>query len=98
MMKGFSRKKNFNKTNIEKMPESKPIIYKIKNLKGENIYTGIAKKGRIKDRLKEHLPKNKDVIPGGESFSVKKMRTIRDAEAEEKIIIKKENPKYNKQD
>jgi len=98
MGKRFSQKKKFNKTNIEKIPEDKPIIYKIKNLKGENIYTGIAGKSRIKDRLKEHLLGNKDVILGAKSFSIKQKTSIEDAKLEEKIIIKKENPKYNQQE
>jgi hypothetical protein len=96
-MKKFSNKGILNKENIDKIPADKPIIYKIKNLAGDNIYTGIAKKGRVPERLKEHLPGSKDAIPGAKTFSIKQKLSIESAEREEKKIIKDENPKYNEQ-
>lgn len=41
------------------------MIYKIKDQDRENIYTGVAKIGRVIDRLKEHLPGEPDAIPDG---------------------------------
>ena len=38
---------DFNKTGIEKLPNNKPVVYKILTEGGENNYTGIAKKGRV---------------------------------------------------
>lgn len=95
MPKRFSYRGSFNKTNIKKTPADKPIIYKIKNQKGENIYTGIAKRGRVENRLGEHLPGSKDAIPGAKSLSIKQKLSIKSAELEEKRIIRKEKPKYN---
>ena len=97
-MKQFSHKGSLTKRNIDKIPANKPIIYKIKNLAGDNVYTGIAKKGRVLERLKEHLLGSKDAIPGAKTFSIKQEPSIESAEREEKIIIKNENPKYNKQE
>ncbi len=98
MPKKFKHKGNFNKTNIEALPADKPIIYKVKSGKGINIYTGVAKKGRVRDRLREHLPGGKDAIPGGKKFSIKQKLSIGSAKVEEKKILKKEHPKYNKQE
>jgi len=94
--KRFSNKKNFNKSNIKKVSNDKPIIYKIKNKNGENIYTGIAKRGRCEERLLEHLPGSKDFIPGAKTFSIKQKNKIDNARTEEKLIINNEKPKCNK--
>ena len=45
---------DFNKTGIGKLPNNKPVVYKILT-EGGNNYTGIAKKGRVGERLEEHL-------------------------------------------
>jgi len=97
-MNRFSHKGSFTKRNIEKISADKPIVYKIKNLAGKNIYTGIAKKGRVLKRLEEHLPGNKDTIPGAKTFSIKQKLSVENAKREEKRIIKDENPKYNEQE
>lgn len=97
-MTKFSHKGSLTKRNIDKIPVDKPIIYKIKNLAGENIYTGIAKKGRVLKRLGEHLPGSKDAIPGAKTFSIKQKLSIEGAKREEKRVIKDENPKYNEQE
>jgi len=54
----MARKKsgNFDKKGIESLAKDKPVVYKIKNDKGKNLYTGVAKRGRVEERLKEHLP------------------------------------------
>ena len=55
----------FNNDGIEGLAKDKPVVYKIEDAEGNNIYTGSAKKGRVEERLKEHLPGAKDAIPGG---------------------------------
>ncbi len=50
----FKNTQKFTKTNVKKMPENRAIIYKIKNVNGENLYTGIAGRNRGQDRLNEH--------------------------------------------
>ena len=37
---------DFNKTGIGKLPNNKPVVYKILTEGGGNNYTGIAKKGQ----------------------------------------------------
>jgi excinuclease UvrABC nuclease subunit len=94
--KRFSPRQNFNKTGTQKAPANKPIVYKLMNKEGTNIYTGKAKRGRGPERLREHLPSGQDPISGAKTFQTKQMPSIAEAEKEEKRIIEKEKPKYNK--
>jgi len=94
--KRFSPQQNFNKTGTQKVPTNKPIVYKLMNKEGTIIYTGTAKRGRGSERLGDHLPGGQDPIPGAKTFQIKQKPSIVEAEKEEKQIIKKENPKYNK--
>jgi len=45
---------NFNKTGIDKLPNDKPVLFKILTPSGNTNYAGIAKKGRVQERLNEH--------------------------------------------
>ena len=82
---------NFNKTGINRIPNDKPILYKILTKNDTNNYTGVAKRGRAQDRLKEHLNK----IPGSK-VQVEQFSRIDDAVKKEKNIISRSKPKYNK--
>ncbi len=93
----FSRTQKFTKTNIENVPENKAIVYKIKNVAGENLYTGVAGRGRGQDRLLEHKELKKKIIPSGTRFQIAQVKTKDRAEQIEKQIIKKEEPKFNEQ-
>ncbi len=97
MMKKFSPTKNFNKTNVERMPDDKSIVYKMKNASGENLYTGIAGRHRGQERLLEHLNNPKEKIPGGTKFQTLQVANKDIAKKIEKQIIKKEDPEYNQQ-
>jgi len=91
----FNRTQKFTKENIIKVPENKAIVYKIKNAAGENLYTGIAGRGRGQDRLLEHKELKKEKIDGGTRFQYAQVKTKDRAEKIEKQIIKKEKPKFN---
>ncbi len=82
---------NFNKTGIGKLPNDKPVLYKIQTTSGSTNYTGIAKKGRVQDRLSEHLGN----IPGAK-VQIEQFSSIRDAEKKESNVISRSKPKYNK--
>jgi predicted GIY-YIG superfamily endonuclease len=96
-MPKFNRSQNFNKTNIAKVPKDKAIVYKITNSKGENLYTGVAGRGRVQPRLTEHLEKKGEKIPGGTKFKIAQVKDKPRALKVEKQIIKKEDPKFNEQ-
>ena len=94
----MARKKSsdFNKEGIESLAKDKPVVYKILNKKGDNIYTGVAKRGRVTDRLKEHLPNGKNPIRGGKKVVIDQKRSIDEAQKTEERIIKKVQPAQNK--
>lgn len=94
-MPKFNKTQKFTKANIAKIPENKAVIYKIKDGSGNNIYTGIAGRGRSQDRLLEHKEIKKEIIPGGTKFQIAQVKTKEKAHAIEKRIIKKEQPKFN---
>jgi hypothetical protein len=94
--KRFSPRRNFNKTSTQKTLKNKPIVYKLMNKEGTNIYTGTAKRGRGPERLGDHLPGGLDPIPGAKTFQIKQKPSIAEAQKEEKQIIEKEKPKYSK--
>ncbi len=97
MAKGrFSRHKDFKKKSIDGVPKDKPIVYEILGSKGNNLYTGHAKKGQVSNRLGDHLMGAKDAVPGGKFFRIKQFGSVREAEVEEKTILKREKPKCNK--
>jgi len=87
---------SYNKTGVSKLPDDKPVVYKIQSDSGINNYTGIAKRGRVQDRISEHLPGGKDYIPVS-TVKVEQMSSIADARAKESRIIARSKPKYNKQ-
>ena len=88
----MTRKVKYNKSSVNKLSDDKPVLYNIKTENGKVNYTGTAKRGRVKERIGEHLGE----IPGA-SVSVEQFDSIVDARAKEKKVIKRDQPKYNKQ-
>ena len=87
-----TKKTSFNKSGIKKLPNDKPVLYRIQTEGGKLNYAGIAKKGRVQDRLNEHIGR----IPGA-SVSIEQFSSISDARSKEKNVIKRNRPKYNDQ-
>lgn len=96
-MTKFGHTQKFTKENIAKIPQNKAIVYKIKNKEGENLYTGIAGRGRSQDRLVEHKDIREEKIPDGTRFQYAQVKTKDRAHTIEKAIIKKEQPEFNEQ-
>lgn len=96
-MPKFSRTQKFTKGNIANVPQNKTIIYKIKSSDGENLYTGIAGRGRSQERLLEHKDIKREKIPEGTRFQFAQVKNKDRAKIVEKQIIKKEKPKFNEQ-
>ena len=82
----------YNKTSIDKLPNDKPVLYQIETGCGNLNYVGVAKKGRVSGRIKEHLGE----IPGF-TVSIEQFSKIEDARKKESNVIKRNKPKYNKQ-
>lgn len=84
----------FSPDGIFKLPNDKPVTYKILTGGGKTNYTGVAKRGRVQERLQEHLENDK--IPGTK-VQIQQMSSIQDAEDTESRIIARTKPKYNEQ-
>ena len=85
-----------NKTNISKLPNDKPVMYKIKTKSGNVNYVGVAKKGRVQERIEEHLPGEKDYVPGAK-IQIEQVSSIAEARKMEAAAIKRIQPKHNEQ-
>lgn len=85
----------FNKTGIDELPNNKPVIYKILTESGSNNYIGVAQKGRVKERIQEHLPSGKDYVPGSK-VQIEQTSSINEAREKEARIISRSKPKYNR--
>lgn len=90
------KKVPFNQKGISRLPNDKPVVYKILTPGGNNNYTGIAQRGRVQERVGEHLPGAKDPVPGA-AVVIEQMPTIAEARAKEQRVIERSRPKYNKQ-
>ena len=95
MSKG-KKSSNFTKEGIESLAKDKPVIYEIQAKGGNNLYTGSAKRGRVEERLKEHLPSGPDPIRGGVKVKIKQKGSIDEARKAEARIIKQKQPSRNK--
>ena len=88
----------FNEEGIEKLPDNKPVVYKILNSQGDNIYTGVAKRGRVHERIEEHLGSGLAKIPGAIKVQITQKDSIAEAEKSETRIISRSQPRYNKKE
>ena len=81
----------YNSEDVKNLKNDKSVVYDIIN-KNDNInYTGVAKRGRVVDRINEHLGE----IPGAK-VRIRQYSSISDAEKAEARKIAKEKPKYTK--
>lgn len=80
----------FNSTGLPKLPNDKPVVYRILTAGGGTNYVGVAKRGRVQDRIAEHLGE----IPGVK-VRIDQFNYISDAREAEARIIKRARPKYN---
>ena len=85
-----------NKTGIGKLPNDKPVVYNIKTDGGKVNYVGVAKKGRVQERLAEHLHGQNDYVPGAK-VQIKQVSSIAEARKMEAAAIKRIQPKHNEQ-
>jgi len=87
-----TRRVKYNNSKIGDLPNDKPVLYRIETETGRSNYVGVAKRGRVQDRLGEHLGE----IPGA-TVKIEQFSSIKDARRKEANIIKRSQPKYNKQ-
>ena len=87
-----TKRVNYNKKGIENLPNDKPVLYRIQTNSGKPNYIGTAKKGRVQERIAEHLGE----IPGA-TVKIEQFGNIKDAQKTEQRTIKLNQPKYNEQ-
>ena len=87
---------DFNKSGIAKLPDNKPVLYRIQTDGGKTNYAGVAQCGRVQERLEEHLPGGKDYVPGSK-VQIDQMKNIDQAKETEARVIARTKPKYNDQ-
>lgn len=83
----------FSKSGASELPKNKPVVYKIKTDAGKTNYVGVAKRGRIQERINEHLSDGN--IPGSK-VQIEQKTSIREAKKTEARIIARNKPKHNK--
>jgi hypothetical protein len=82
----------FTQSGSEKLPNDRPVVYKIQTEGGKTNYVGVAKRGRVQERIQEHL--DAKTIPGAK-VQIQQMESIAQAEKTEARIIAIAKPKYN---
>ena len=90
-MKRFSSTRLITKANVEKVPGNKPGVYRIKNAEGDVLYIGMAKGGRLDDRIAEH----KGEFKRGTRFQYRTTSSKKAAGRLEREEIKKFDPPSN---
>ncbi|MCY4613358.1 MAG: hypothetical protein OXB94_07040 [Nitrospira sp.] len=85
---------NYNQAGASKLPQDKPVVYRIKTNAGQTNYVGVAKRGRAQERIQEHLAAGD--VPGAK-VEVEQKPSIQDARKTEALAIARSKPKYNKQ-
>ncbi len=88
----MAKKVPFNKTGIGKLPDDKPVVYHIKTPGGKTNYIGSAQRGRVQERLQEHLGN----VPGAK-VQIQQYDSIDKARQSEQRAIARTQPKHNKQ-
>jgi excinuclease UvrABC nuclease subunit len=87
-----TKKVKFTEEGISQLPNDKPVLYVILTRQGGVNYVGTAKRGRVRDRLQEHIGE----IPGA-AVRIEQFNTITEAGEKEANVIKRKKPKYNEQ-
>ena len=86
----------FTQQGIKDLAKDKPVVYTIEDKKGDPLYVGSAKLGRVQPRIGEHLPGGPDPVRGGAKVRIEQRRTIADAEKLETKKIAELKPTQNK--
>lgn len=84
----------FNPSGAARLPNDRPVVYRIKTESNKTNYVGVAQRGRVQERIREHLSENQI---RGKKVHIEQKPSIREARATEKRVIARSKPKYNRQ-
>lgn len=85
-----------NKTTLAEVANDKAAVYKIKNAKGDNVFTGAAARGKVRDQLEKHMKGGEEAVPGAKSFQLTQKATVTEARESAARIVKRDKPRHNK--
>ena len=88
-----TKRVKYNRKGIQELPNDKPVLYRIETKSGKPNYIGTAKKGRVRERIEEHLGN----IPGA-TVRIEQFSSIKEARKKETRVIERNQPKYNKKE
>ena len=80
----------YNDSGINRLPDDRPVLYRILTANGTTNYVGVAQRGRVPERIAEHLGE----IPGAK-VQIEQFPSIGEARAKETNVISRAQPKYN---
>jgi hypothetical protein len=86
---------SLNQKGIRKLPDDKPVVYKILTEGYKNNYTGVARRWHVRDRLRDHLRGHKNYVPGAR-IHIEQMASIDEARGKESRILARTRPLHNK--
>ena len=84
----------FNVGGAARLPNDKPVVYRIKTKGNKTNYVGIAQRGRVRERIQEHV---QIARIKGVKVQIEQKPSIRDARATEKRILARSKPRFNTQ-
>ena len=70
---------NLNKTTVAELANDKAVVYKIKNAKGDNVYTGAVARGKVQEQIARHIRGGEEAIPGGKTVQLTQKDTVAEA-------------------
>ena len=82
----------YNKQGIDELPNDKPVFIGLRLRQEYPNYIGVAQRGRVQERILEHL----ETIPGAK-VRIEQFNSITDAQKKEVNVIRRAQAKYNKQ-
>ena len=82
----------YTKAGADQLADDKPAVYRIQTEGGKDNYVGVAKRGRVQERVAEHLGE----IPGAK-VRIEQAASISEAREKESRLISRNQPKYNEQ-
>ena len=83
----------YSESGAGELPNDKPVVYRIKTESDKVNYIGSAKRGRVQERIREHLAERR--IPGAK-VQIEQKPSIQEARETESRAIARTRPKYNK--
>lgn len=82
----------FNRQGIAKLPEDRPVLYRIIDESGRMNYVGVAQKGYARERISGHLEKI-----SGVKVQIEQFATLEDAMKKEVNVIRRATARYGRE-